>query len=121
MNCKLPSVAQMSPVVPGPTPEKDWFEESLQFLDRVRKRFSKKKHVYNSYVAIMRDYNNKMIGTPQMITYICEMLRDHVDLLLDFNAIIPSEFAIYVTSDRRSGETKVGFLGPMGFQMLGTV
>lgn len=66
----------------------------------------------------MRDYNDQLIGTPQMITYVCEMFRDHVDLLLDFNVLIPPEFALYVTNDRYSGETKVGFLGPMGFQIV---
>jgi len=70
-------------------------EDGLAYLERVKTRFeAHRPHVYNSFLGIMSDFQQKRCDTAGVVGRMISLFGDERELILRFNAFLPAGHSI---------------------------
>ena len=95
-------------------------EDALQYLDRVKCEFAETPRIYNELLGIMRQFKSRTIDTPGVIANVARLFQGSTDLILGFNAFLPTGYKIECVSDDGSVRYGQGLMTPQLTQ-LGSV
>jgi histone deacetylase complex regulatory component SIN3 len=73
--------------------------DAMEFLERVRDTFSDRPYIYNSFLAVMKEYKDQTIATDGVINRVKLLFKGHPELLQGFNLFLPPSFRIRVDGD----------------------
>ncbi|XP_010480642.1 PREDICTED: paired amphipathic helix protein Sin3-like 3 [Camelina sativa] len=71
-------------------------DEAVLYLTTVKKAFHDEPEKYYQFLKIMHDLSARRVGPATVIARMEKLLKDHLDLLLGFNAFLPAEFQITI-------------------------
>ncbi|PBK98727.1 hypothetical protein ARMGADRAFT_960381 [Armillaria gallica] len=66
--------------------------DALCYLYTIRDQFSDKPEVYNRFLNIIRDCENKLIDIPSMVEQVAQQFHQHPRLIGGFNTFVPPEY-----------------------------
>ncbi|KAJ6230834.1 paired amphipathic helix sin3-like protein-related [Anaeramoeba flamelloides] len=69
-------------------------DDALLYLDEVRQKFSKNPQVYEKFLTIMKEFKDQTIDTPEVISRVTQLFKNHKDLILKFNQFLPQEYKV---------------------------
>lgn len=69
-------------------------EDALSYLDQVKNRFANDPEIYNKFLDIMKEFKSQSIDTLGVINRVSQLLHEHPDLVLGFNAFLPPGYRI---------------------------
>ena len=95
-------------------------DDALQYLDRVKCKFAETPRIYNELLGIMRQFKSRTIDTPGVIAHVARLFQGSPDLILGFNAFLPTGYKIECVSDDGSVRYGQGLMTPQLTQ-LGSV
>ncbi len=82
-------------------------EDAMEFLECVRDRFADMPFLYNTFLAVMRDFKSQSINTQDVIRRVKQLFEGHPDLVDGFNMFLPPAFRLQVdwsdTEKKRGG------------------
>ncbi|XP_010462873.1 PREDICTED: paired amphipathic helix protein Sin3-like 3 [Camelina sativa] len=70
--------------------------EAVSYLTTVRKAFHDEPGKYAQFLKIMHDFSARRVDTTTVIARMEKLMKDHLDLLLGFNAFLPAGFQITI-------------------------
>jgi histone deacetylase complex regulatory component SIN3 len=74
-------------------------EDAMEFLERVRDIFSDRPFIYNSFLAVMKEFKDQTITTDGVINRVKLLFKGHPDLLMGFNLFLPPAYRIRVEAE----------------------
>lgn len=74
-------------------------EDAMEFLERVREAFSDRPFIYNSFLAVMKEFKDQTISTDGVINRVKLLFKGHSDLLQGFNLFLPPTYRIKVEAE----------------------
>ncbi len=74
-------------------------EDAMEFLERVRDIFSDRPFIYNSFLAVMKEFKEQTITTDGVINRVKVLFKGHSDLLQGFNMFLPPAYRIRVEAE----------------------
>ncbi len=74
-------------------------EDAVEFLNRVREMFSDRPFIYNSFLAVMKEFRDQTITTDDVINRVKLLFKGHRDLLQGFNLFLPPAYRIRVEAE----------------------
>ena len=74
-------------------------EDAMEFLERVREIFSDRPFIYNSFLAVMKEFKDQTIATDGVINRVKLLFKGHPELLQGFNLFLPPSFRIRVDGE----------------------
>lgn len=75
-------------------------EDALNYLDQIKNTFdSTRPQVYNDFLVTMKEFKSQQIDTPQVIERVSILFKDHPELIVGFNAFLPSNYKIEVQAN----------------------
>ena len=77
-------------------------EDALEYLERVRDTFAGLPHIYNSFLAVMRDFKGQTITTEGVINRVKLLFNGYPDLVQGFNMFLPPAYRIKVEAAQES-------------------
>eukprot|EP00236_Picocystis_salinarum_P001248 CAMPEP_0183833256 /NCGR_PEP_ID=MMETSP0807_2-20130328/5948_1 /TAXON_ID=88271 /ORGANISM="Picocystis salinarum, Strain CCMP1897" /LENGTH=1064 /DNA_ID=CAMNT_0026079157 /DNA_START=49 /DNA_END=3243 /DNA_ORIENTATION=+ len=86
--------------------------DALTYLREVKERFKDKKHVYESFLRIMKDFKVGRVDTAGVIVNVKALFEGHRELILGFNAFLPDGYEIELPPEEeedRKGKQPVEF------------
>ena len=81
-------------------------EDAIELLERIRDRFSEQPFIYNSFLAMMREFKSQSITTQNCIDRVKLLFQGHPDLVDGFNMFLPADHRIVVDWTEASNPTK---------------
>ncbi|KAJ0818044.1 putative transcription regulator Others family [Helianthus annuus] len=69
------------------------FEEAINFVNKIKKRFQNDDHVYKSFLDILNMYRKDLKGINEVYSEVASLFDDHQDLLEDFTRFLPAASA----------------------------
>ncbi|KAJ3430596.1 sin3b-related [Anaeramoeba flamelloides] len=69
-------------------------DDALLYLDEVRQKFSEDPQVYEKFLTIMKEFKDQTIDTPEVISRVTQLFKNHKDLILKFNQFLPQEYKV---------------------------
>lgn len=87
-----------------------------RYIEKVKIRFADEEHIYHQFLDILQDFKALNIDTSDVITRVAGLFQGNEDLLLGFNPFLPPGFSIWLSRDKATAHTVIGFLGPRGFE-----
>ncbi|KAL6865182.1 hypothetical protein ACP4OV_016333 [Aristida adscensionis] len=89
-------MAPPPPPSPPPPPEGGRLttNDALDYLKAVKDKFRDSRHKYNEFLEVMRDFKSNRIDTAGVIIRVKNMFDGYPDLILGFNAFLPTGYAI---------------------------
>ncbi|GER32296.1 paired amphipathic helix protein Sin3-like 4 [Striga asiatica] len=73
--------------------------DALSYLKTVREVFHDKRDKYDEFIDIMKDFKAQIIDTTGVIRRVKELFKGYKDLILGFNAFLPKDYEITLSSD----------------------
>ncbi|KAH7852863.1 hypothetical protein Vadar_030208 [Vaccinium darrowii] len=70
-------------------PLKRTVDESISFVNKIKKRFQNNDHVYKSFLDILNMYRKKHKGVNEVYDEVVALFIDHPDLLEEFKRFLP--------------------------------
>jgi hypothetical protein len=77
-------------------------EDAFAYLERVRGTFAGLPHIYNSFLAVMRDFKGQTITTEDVINRVKLLFKGYPDLVQGFNMFLPPAYRIKVEAAQES-------------------
>jgi paired amphipathic helix protein Sin3a len=74
-------------------------EDAMEFLERVRDIFADRPFIYNSFLAVMKEFKDQSINTDGVINRVKLLFKGHPDLLQGFNLFLPPPYRIKVEAE----------------------
>jgi histone deacetylase complex regulatory component SIN3 len=74
-------------------------EDAMEFLERVREVFADRPFIYNSFLAVMKEFKDQTISTDGVINRVKLLFKGHPDLLQGFNLFLPPAYRIKVEAE----------------------
>lgn len=74
-------------------------EDAMEFLERVRDIFSDRPFIYNSFLAVMKEFKEQTITTDSVVNRVKVLFKGHSDLLQSFNMFLPPACRIRVEAE----------------------
>ena len=74
-------------------------EDAMEFLERVRDIFADRPFIYNSFLAVMKEFKEQSITTDGVINRVKLLFKGHPDLLSGFNLFLPPAYRIRVDAE----------------------
>jgi histone deacetylase complex regulatory component SIN3 len=71
-------------------------EDAFEYLERVRATFAGLPHVYNSFLAVMREFKDQTITTEDVINRVKLLFKGYPYLVQGFNMFLPPAYRIKV-------------------------
>ncbi|OEL14399.1 Paired amphipathic helix protein Sin3-like 3, partial [Dichanthelium oligosanthes] len=68
--------------------------DALTYLKSVKETFQDRRHKYEEFLEVMRDFKSSKIDTGGVIIRVKTLFHGHPDLILGFNAFLPKGYAI---------------------------
>lgn len=81
-------------------------EDAMEFLERVRDIFSDRPFIYNSFLAVMKEFKDQTITTDGVINRVKLLFKGHPDLLQGFNLFLPPAYRIRVEAESPPNTTQ---------------
>jgi paired amphipathic helix protein Sin3a len=81
-------------------------EDAMEFLERVRDIFSDRPFIYNSFLAVMKEFKDQTITTDGVINRVKLLFKGHPDLLQGFNLFLPPAYRIRVDAESPPNTTQ---------------
>jgi paired amphipathic helix protein Sin3a len=69
-------------------------DDAVDFLDHVREKFSDRPYLYNSFLAVMKEFREQTITTDVVINHVKLLFKGHPELLQGFNLFLPPAYRI---------------------------
>ncbi|MFS7955943.1 putative transcription regulator Others family [Helianthus anomalus] len=69
------------------------FEEAINFVNKIKKRFQNDDHVYKSFLDILNMYRKDLKSINEVYSEVASLFDDHQDLLEDFTRFLPAASA----------------------------
>jgi paired amphipathic helix protein Sin3a len=74
-------------------------EDAMEFLERVRDIFADRPFIYNSFLAVMKEFREQSVTTDDVINRVKLLFKGHPDLLSGFNLFLPPAYRIRVDAE----------------------
>ena len=74
-------------------------EAALSYLDRVKSKFEDRPKVYSDLLNVLKDFNMHSIDIAGVVVKVSNLLKDHPELIVDFNVFLPSGYKIDVQTN----------------------
>ncbi|AEE30799.1 putative transcription regulator Others family [Arabidopsis thaliana] len=71
--------------------------KAFAYIIAVRDRFRDEPAKYRQFLSLLRDRRARRIDKATFFVGLVELIKDHLDLLLGFNALLPARFQIPIT------------------------
>jgi paired amphipathic helix protein Sin3a len=71
-------------------------EDAMEFLECIRDRFADMPFIYNTFLAVMRDFKSQSISTQDVIHRVKQLFEGHPDLIDGFNMFLPPAYRLQV-------------------------
>ncbi|KAG2616955.1 paired amphipathic helix protein Sin3-like 3 isoform X2 [Panicum virgatum] len=90
----------MAPPAPAPAPPPPPSQgnlttsDALTYLKNVKEKFQDRRHKYDEFLEVMRDFKSNKIDTGGVILRVKTLFHGHSDLILGFNAFLPKGYEI---------------------------
>ena len=90
----------MAPPAPAPPPPPPPSQgnlttsDALTYLKNVKEKFQDRRHKYDEFLEVMRDFKSNKIDTAGVILRVKTLFHGHSDLILGFNAFLPKGYEI---------------------------
>ncbi|PAN17692.1 hypothetical protein PAHAL_3G150100 [Panicum hallii] len=85
----------MAPPAPAPPPQGNLTtSDALTYLKDVKEKFQDRRHKYDEFLEVMRDFKSNKIDTAGVILRVKTLFHGHSDLILGFNAFLPKGYEI---------------------------
>ncbi|KAK7250483.1 hypothetical protein RIF29_32952 [Crotalaria pallida] len=68
--------------------------DAMAYVNEIKVAFKEEREKYDCFMKILRDFKEKRIDTNDVISATMELFKGHNDLLLGFNAFLPSGYKI---------------------------
>ncbi|DBA68064.1 TPA: hypothetical protein ACH3X2_014084 [Trebouxia sp. C0005] len=68
--------------------------DALSYLREVKNRFSNNKHIYDTFLEIMKEFKAQRINTEGVIHQVKMLFHGHIELILGFNTFLPKGYEI---------------------------
>ncbi|AQK79692.1 Paired amphipathic helix protein Sin3-like 3 [Zea mays] len=68
--------------------------DALAYLKAVKDKFQEKRHTYEQFIQVMRDFKSDRLDSTGVIARVKTIFHGYPDLILGFNAFLPKEHAI---------------------------
>ncbi|KAF8314690.1 hypothetical protein DL93DRAFT_971886 [Clavulina sp. PMI_390] len=78
-------------------------KDALSYLDIIKASFKDWPQVYSQFLGIMRNFKDKIINTPEVITRVCELFSSQPTLIQRFNTFLPTGYHIECTECEDGG------------------
>ncbi|GMH04285.1 hypothetical protein Nepgr_006124 [Nepenthes gracilis] len=65
------------------------FEEAINFVNKIKKRFQSDDHVYKSFLDILNMYRKEHKNIGEVYDEVSQLFEDHLDLLDEFTRFLP--------------------------------
>ncbi|XP_027359545.1 paired amphipathic helix protein Sin3-like 2 isoform X3 [Abrus precatorius] len=69
------------------------FEEAINFVNKIKKRFQSDEHVYKSFLDILNMYRKEHKDIVEVYNEVASLFKDHQDLLEEFTRFLPDTSA----------------------------
>ncbi|XP_012092008.1 paired amphipathic helix protein Sin3-like 4 isoform X2 [Jatropha curcas] len=69
------------------------FEEAINFVNKIKTRFSGENSVYKSFLDILNMYKNENKSITEVYQEVASLFQDHNDLLMEFTHFLPDSSA----------------------------
>ncbi|KAG2625202.1 paired amphipathic helix protein Sin3-like 4 isoform X4 [Panicum virgatum] len=80
---------------PAPAPQGNLTtNDALTYLKNVKEKFQDRRHKYDEFLEVMRDFKSNKIDTAGVILRVKTLFHGHSDLILGFNAFLPKGYEI---------------------------
>jgi paired amphipathic helix protein Sin3a len=73
--------------------------DAMEFLEHVRDIFADRPFIYNSFLAVMKEFKDGTITTDGVIHRVKLLFKGHSDLLQGFNRFLPPSYRIPVEAE----------------------
>ncbi|GAB2288791.1 Paired amphipathic helix protein Sin3-like 2 [Dionaea muscipula] len=93
----------------GPPKKAVEFEEAINFVNKIKRRFQNDDRVYKSFLDILKMYHNKHKNIDEVYEEVSQLFEDHPDLLDEFIRYLPVKYSL---ADKRKPSREDGF-GPL--------
>lgn len=80
-------------------------DDALAFLRVVKDVFKDEMGKYDEFLKVLRDFRNRVIDRRDVAERVKEMFKGHLDLIFGFNAFLPKDYQITLTSQLDCHET----------------
>ena len=74
-------------------------DDAVEFLDRVREMFSDLPFIYNSFLAVMKEFKDQTITTDGVTNRVKVLFKGHPDLIQGFNLFLSPAYRIRVEAE----------------------
>ena len=74
-------------------------EDAMEFLERVRDIFADRPFIYNSFLAVMKEFKEQSVTTDDVVNRVKLLFKGHPDLLSGFNLFLPPAYRIRVDAE----------------------
>ena len=81
-------------------------EDAVEYLERVRATFAERPFIYNSFLAMFREFKSEKINTQQVIDRVKLLFKGHPDLIDGFNMFLPASYRIKVDRTEASSPSE---------------
>lgn len=69
-------------------------DDALSYLREVKERFRDRKHVYDKFLEVMKDFKAHKLDTNGVIAHVKDLFRGHRELIMGFNTFLPKGYEI---------------------------
>ncbi|CAH2066489.1 unnamed protein product, partial [Thlaspi arvense] len=83
--------------------------DALGYLKVVKEKFQDKPEVYESFLEVMKDFKAQRIDTSGVILKVKEIFKGQAELLLGFNAFLPTGYEITLEESDQTLPNNVDF------------
>jgi paired amphipathic helix protein Sin3a len=81
-------------------------EDAVEYLERVRATFAERPFIYNSFLAMFREFKSEKINTQQVIDRVKLLFKGYPDLIDGFNMFLPASYRIKVDRTEASSPSE---------------
>ena len=80
--------------------------DALSYLREVKERFRDNRQVYESFLAIMKDFKSSKVDTYGVIERVKTLFKGHQHLILGFNTFLPKGYEISLDEPAKAGAAR---------------
>jgi len=80
---------QTPPTSPGRPRQPIEFDQAINYVTRIKKRFADQPEIYRAFLDILHTYQKEQRGIKEVYEEVADLFQDHVDLLDEFANFLP--------------------------------
>ncbi|WCJ20882.1 Paired amphipathic helix protein Sin3-like 2 [Euphorbia peplus] len=91
----------------GPTKKTVEFNQAINFVNKIKRRFNSDEHVYKSFLDILNMYRREEKDINDVYSEVASLFEDHQDLLDEFTRFLPDTSMVPLPQNAQYGRTSI--------------